>query len=64
MELPHRARGAAIFPRTYRNLRLDALGVAWNTKPMTWEMPAFVEIEMNAEIGSYQEDFDNGNEGI
>jgi hypothetical protein len=31
---------------------------------MTWEMPAFVEIEMNAEIGSYQEDFDNGNEGI
>ena len=31
---------------------------------MTWEMPAFVEIEMNAESGSYQEDFDNGNEGI
>jgi hypothetical protein len=31
---------------------------------MTWEMPTFVEIEMNAEIGSYQEDFDNGNEGI
>jgi hypothetical protein len=31
---------------------------------MTWEIPAFVEIEMNAEIGSYQEDFDNGNEGI
>lgn len=30
---------------------------------MTWETPAFVEIEMNAEIGSYQEDFD-GNEGI
>jgi len=25
---------------------------------MTWETPCFVEIEMNAEIGSYQEDFD------
>jgi len=25
---------------------------------MIWEVPAFVEIEMNAEIGSYQEDFD------
>jgi hypothetical protein len=25
---------------------------------MIWEIPSFVEIEMNAEIGSYQEDFD------
>jgi hypothetical protein len=25
---------------------------------MVWELPSFVEIEMNAEIGSYQEDFD------
>jgi hypothetical protein len=25
---------------------------------MNWETPSFVEIEMNAEIGSYQEDFD------
>jgi hypothetical protein len=25
---------------------------------MIWEVPTFVEIEMNAEIGSYQEDFD------
>ncbi len=25
---------------------------------MKWETPSFVEIEMNAEIGSYQEDFD------
>ena len=31
---------------------------------MTWEMPAFVEIEMNAEIGSYQEDFDGNYDGI
>jgi len=26
--------------------------------PMSWETPCFVEIDMNAEIGSYQEDFD------
>ena len=25
---------------------------------MVWEIPSFVEIEMNAEIGSYQEDYD------
>jgi hypothetical protein len=25
---------------------------------MVWELPSFVEIEMNAEIGSYQEDYD------
>ena len=25
---------------------------------MVWECPSFEEIEMNAEIGSYQEDFD------
>jgi hypothetical protein len=25
---------------------------------MSWETPCFVEIDMNAEIGSYQEDFD------
>jgi coenzyme PQQ precursor peptide PqqA len=24
----------------------------------TWTKPAFVEIDMSAEIGSYQEDFD------
>jgi coenzyme PQQ precursor peptide PqqA len=26
---------------------------------MTWETPAFEEIEMNAEIGSYQGDYDD-----
>jgi hypothetical protein len=26
---------------------------------MLWETPSFVEIEMNAEIGSYQGDFDD-----
>ena len=26
---------------------------------MVWETPSFVEIEMNAEIGSYQEDFES-----
>ena len=25
---------------------------------MTWESPSFVEIDMSAEIGAYQEDFD------
>jgi hypothetical protein len=25
---------------------------------MTWEQPRFTEVSMNAEIGSYQEDFD------
>lgn len=25
---------------------------------MTWETPTFVEIEMNAEIGAYQGDYD------
>jgi coenzyme PQQ precursor peptide PqqA len=24
---------------------------------MTWDAPSFVEIDMSAEIGSYQEDF-------
>lgn len=27
-------------------------------KPMTWEAPSFVDLKMDAEIGSYQEDFD------
>lgn len=26
---------------------------------MTWETPSFDEIDMNAEIGSYQADFDD-----
>lgn len=25
---------------------------------MIWELPSFEEIDMSAEIGSYQEDFD------
>jgi hypothetical protein len=28
---------------------------------MTWEAPAYREIRMDAEIGSYQEDFDGPN---
>lgn len=27
-------------------------------EPMTWETPTFVEIKMDAEINSYQDDFD------
>ena len=26
---------------------------------MTWEAPAFVEVKMDAEINSYQDDFDD-----
>ena len=26
-------------------------------EPMTWETPAFVELKMDAEINSYQDDF-------
>lgn len=31
---------------------------------MTWEVPAFIEIDMNAEIGSYQEDFGDDYNGV
>ncbi len=26
---------------------------------MTWEKPSYVEIDMNAEVGAYQDDFGN-----
>lgn len=29
-----------------------------SSSTQAWELPAFVEIDMNAEIGSYQEDYD------
>jgi hypothetical protein len=29
-----------------------------NEQSSTWETPTFVEIRMDAEIGSYQDDFD------
>jgi hypothetical protein len=28
---------------------------------MNWETPGFIELAMNAEIGSYQDDFGGGN---
>lgn len=31
---------------------------------MTWEKPSFVEIDMSAEIGSYQSDFGDGWDGV
>ena len=31
----------------------------WGVSEMTWETPAFVEVKMDAEINSYQEDFDD-----
>jgi coenzyme PQQ precursor peptide PqqA len=33
-------------------------GPDWEVTPMTWETPTFVEIKMDAEINSYQDDFD------
>ncbi len=30
---------------------------------MAWETPAFVEIKMDAEINSYQDDFDRDDSG-
>jgi hypothetical protein len=37
---------------------LCAGAAIFQEETMVWELPSFVEIEMNAEIGSYQEDFD------
>jgi coenzyme PQQ precursor peptide PqqA len=31
----------------------------WGVSEMTWETPTFVEVKMDAEINSYQEDFDD-----
>ena len=30
---------------------------------MTWETPSFEEVKMDAEINSYQSDFDEGRDG-
>ena len=39
---------------THRAQGLDSRG----GDSMTWETPAFVEVKMDAEINSYQDDFD------
>jgi coenzyme PQQ precursor peptide PqqA len=31
----------------------------WGGEQMTWETPTFVEVKMDAEINSYQEDSDD-----
>jgi hypothetical protein len=31
---------------------------------MTWEAPTFEEVKMDAEIGSYQDDFDRDDYGL
>jgi hypothetical protein len=31
---------------------------------MNWETPGFIELAMNAEIGSYQDDFGGGNDPV
>lgn len=32
--------------------------IATKTEPLSWEKPEFVEVRMDAEIGAYQDDFD------
>lgn len=36
----------------------DPLPGLWEVSAMTWEAPEFVEIKMDAEINSYQDDFE------
>ena len=48
---------------------LDTLGTPfydsrWEVAAMTWETPSFVEVKMDAEINSYQDDFDREDNGI
>jgi hypothetical protein len=37
---------------------MDTNAPALTKQPSVWETPEFVEIRMDAEIGSYQDDFD------
>jgi coenzyme PQQ precursor peptide PqqA len=43
---------------------LPARDRRWEVTPMTWETPTFVEVKMDAEINSYQDDFDREDNGI
>jgi hypothetical protein len=44
----------------FQGLRaVDAPPAARNASRMSWETPSFVEINMNAEIGGYNPDFDD-----
>jgi hypothetical protein len=36
----------------------EARSMKGRDEPMTWETPTFVEVKMDAEINSYQDDFD------
>jgi hypothetical protein len=36
----------------------------WEVAAMIWETPSFVEVKMDAEINSYQDDFDREDNGI
>jgi len=38
--------------------RWAVAGISRGGDSMTWEVPAFVEVKMDAEINSYQDDFD------
>jgi coenzyme PQQ precursor peptide PqqA len=48
------AAAAASGPDPDRRMR----SMKGRDEPMTWETPAFVEVKMDAEINSYQDDFD------
>lgn len=38
---------------------MEALMTATIDEPLVWETPEFVELRMDAEIGLYQDDFDD-----
>jgi hypothetical protein len=52
-------RLCGIYFRNNNNLCLPGFVAATNrgAKTMTWETPTFVEVKMDAEINSYQDDF-------
>jgi coenzyme PQQ precursor peptide PqqA len=49
-------RGASYFRRTWKAVWLSVR----KAEMMNWETPSFEEIDMSAEIGSYQGEDDNG----
>jgi len=46
------------------SVRNALLGCALEVTAMAWETPSFVEVKMDAEINSYQDDFDREDNGI
>ena len=51
-------------PETLDTFRTAFYDSRWEVAAMTWETPSFVEVKMDAEINSYQDDFDREDNGI